>query len=53
MSLDTTRSDTPPANRSAQVRATRVDLAALHRLAARFGFDDLVWNHITARVPGT
>ncbi len=53
MSLDTTRSDTPPAARSAQVRATRVDLAALHRLAARFGFDDLVWNHITARVPGT
>lgn len=29
----------------------RTDLAALHRLAARFGYDDLVWNHITARIP--
>lgn len=29
----------------------RQDLAALHRLAARFGYDDLVWNHITARIP--
>lgn len=31
----------------------RVDLAACYRLADRFGFSDLVWNHITARVPGT
>jgi ribulose-5-phosphate 4-epimerase/fuculose-1-phosphate aldolase len=31
----------------------RVDLAAMHRLANMFGYDDIVWNHITARVPGT
>ena len=33
--------------------AVRRDLAALHRLSARFGYDDLVWNHITARLPGS
>ncbi|MGH7178253.1 MAG: class II aldolase/adducin family protein, partial [Tepidisphaeraceae bacterium] len=31
----------------------RVDLAACYRLADLFGFSDIVWNHITARVPGT
>ena len=31
----------------------RVELAALYRLAALFGYDDLIWNHITMRVPGT
>ncbi len=29
----------------------RVDLAACYRLADMFGFSDIVWNHITARVP--
>ena len=33
--------------------AVRRDLAALHRLSARIGYDDLVWNHITARLPGS
>jgi len=33
--------------------AVRVDLAACYRLVARFGWDDLVYTHITARVPGT
>ena len=32
---------------------TRVDLAACYRLAADFGWSDLVFTHITARVPGT
>lgn len=32
---------------------TRVDLAAAYRLVALFGWDDLVFTHITARVPGT
>lgn len=32
---------------------TRVDLAACYRLIANFGFSDLVFNHVTARVPGT
>jgi ribulose-5-phosphate 4-epimerase/fuculose-1-phosphate aldolase len=31
---------------------TRVDLAAAYRLVALFGWDDLVFTHISARVPG-
>lgn len=31
---------------------TRVDLAACYRLVAMFGWDDLVYTHISARVPG-
>jgi ribulose-5-phosphate 4-epimerase/fuculose-1-phosphate aldolase len=30
----------------------RVDLAALYRLAAREGWDDMIYTHISARVPG-
>lgn len=30
----------------------RVDLAAAYRLVAKYGMSDLVYNHITARVPG-
>ena len=30
----------------------RVDLAACYRLMDHFGFSDVIWNHITARVPG-
>jgi len=33
--------------------ATRVDLAACYRLAAHFGWDDLIFTHISARVPGS
>jgi ribulose-5-phosphate 4-epimerase/fuculose-1-phosphate aldolase len=33
--------------------AVRVDLAACYRLVARFGWEDLIFTHITARVPGT
>jgi ribulose-5-phosphate 4-epimerase/fuculose-1-phosphate aldolase len=33
--------------------AVRVDLAACYRLIAHFGWDDLVFTHISARVPGT
>ncbi len=32
--------------------ATRVELAACYRLAAHFGMTDLIYTHITARVPG-
>jgi len=32
--------------------AVRVDLAAAYRLVAHFQWDDLVFTHITARVPG-
>jgi ribulose-5-phosphate 4-epimerase/fuculose-1-phosphate aldolase len=31
---------------------TRVDLAAAYRLVALFGWDDLVFTHISARLPG-
>ncbi|HZD53726.1 MAG TPA: class II aldolase/adducin family protein [Woeseiaceae bacterium] len=31
---------------------TRVDLAACYRLVAGYGWDDLVFTHISARVPG-
>ena len=33
-------------------RALRVDLAAAYRLVALFGWDDLVFTHISARAPG-
>ena len=38
---------------SAQEHEVRVNLAAMFRLTAMFGWDDTVWNHITARVPGS
>jgi ribulose-5-phosphate 4-epimerase/fuculose-1-phosphate aldolase len=31
---------------------TRVDLAACYRLVAKYGWDDLVFTHITAKIPG-
>ena len=37
---------------SAEEWAVRVDLAAAYRLVARYGMDDLVQTHISARVPG-
>ncbi len=33
--------------------AVRVDLAACYRLVAHYGWEDLVFTHITARVPST
>ena len=32
--------------------AMRTDLAAAYRAVAMFGWDDLVFTHISARVPG-
>ena len=37
---------------SAEEWQARVDLAAAYRLVAHFGWDDLVFTHISARVPG-
>ncbi|MFK8015897.1 MAG: class II aldolase/adducin family protein, partial [Gammaproteobacteria bacterium] len=37
---------------SEQEWATRVDLAACYRLVALHGWDDLVFTHISAAVPG-
>jgi ribulose-5-phosphate 4-epimerase/fuculose-1-phosphate aldolase len=36
----------------ASEREIRIDLAACYRLVALFGWDDLVFTHISARVPG-
>jgi ribulose-5-phosphate 4-epimerase/fuculose-1-phosphate aldolase len=33
-------------------RKTRIELAACYRLARREGWDELIYNHISARVPG-
>jgi len=38
---------------SAEEWQTRVDLAAAYRLVAHFRWDDLVFTHITARIPDT
>jgi ribulose-5-phosphate 4-epimerase/fuculose-1-phosphate aldolase len=33
-------------------RQVRIDLAACYRLVAHFGWDDMIFTHISARVPG-
>lgn len=33
--------------------ATRIDLAACYRLMAHYGMTDLIYNHVTACIPGT
>ncbi|MDX1738527.1 MAG: class II aldolase/adducin family protein [Alphaproteobacteria bacterium] len=33
--------------------STRQELAACYRLIAHFGMDELIWNHISAKIPGT
>ena len=38
---------------SAEEWQARVDLAACYRLVDRYGMTDMIYNHITARVPGT
>jgi len=38
---------------SAQEWQTRLDLAACYRLVDAYGMTDLIYNHITARIPGT
>jgi ribulose-5-phosphate 4-epimerase/fuculose-1-phosphate aldolase len=37
---------------SAEEWQARVDLAALYRLVALYGWDDMIFTHISARVPG-
>jgi ribulose-5-phosphate 4-epimerase/fuculose-1-phosphate aldolase len=41
-----------PSQTDALEAAIRIDLAAAYRLVALFGWDDLVFTHISARVPG-
>ena len=42
----------PAWSRSDSKRQARIDLAACHRLAARFGFHEGIDNHLTMLVPG-
>jgi ribulose-5-phosphate 4-epimerase/fuculose-1-phosphate aldolase len=44
--------DMTAAQADALEAAVRIDLAAAYRLVALFGWDDLVFTHISARVPG-
>jgi ribulose-5-phosphate 4-epimerase/fuculose-1-phosphate aldolase len=37
---------------SAEEWQARVDLAALYRLVALYGWDDMIYTHISARLPG-
>src|SRR6185312_760865 len=37
---------------SAEEWQARVELAALYRLVALYGWDDLIYTHISARIPG-
>ena len=37
---------------TAAEREARVNLAALYRLADHYGWDDLIYNHLAARIPG-
>src|SRR5258708_2709520 len=32
---------------------TRVDLAACYRVMSRYGMTDLIFNHVSSRIPGT
>ncbi len=49
--------DLPRRNLKAQVSSiewqTRVDLAACYRLVAHLGWDDLIYTHVSARIPET
>lgn len=38
---------------TSEERKVREDLAAAYRLVALFGFEDSIWTHMSARVPGT
>ena len=50
--MSTAKTATPRELVSEQEWQTRVDLAAAYRLVALYGWDDLIFTHISARVPG-
>jgi len=51
-SQTTTRPATVRERVSAEEWKVRTDLAACYRLVAKYGMSDLIYNHITAKVPG-
>jgi ribulose-5-phosphate 4-epimerase/fuculose-1-phosphate aldolase len=52
MNLVSPRPAVRPARMSEAEWKTRVDLAACYRLVHHYGMSMLIYNHITARVPG-
>ena len=42
----------PDGSQLSTERSTRIELAALYRLAALYGWDDAIFTHISMRVPG-
>lgn len=46
-----TASSPPAAARSPEEQTLRVELAAAYRLAAMFGWEELIYNHFTCRLP--
>ena len=52
MNKPTKPSTVTPAGISAEEWQARVDLAAVYRLFAHYGWDDVIYNHCAMRVPG-
>jgi ribulose-5-phosphate 4-epimerase/fuculose-1-phosphate aldolase len=52
MNKPTKPSTVVPAGISAEEWQARIDLAAVYRLVAHFGWDDVIYNHSSMRVPG-
>ena len=44
---------TAPAGISPAEWQARIDLAAVYRLCAHYGWDDVIYNHCSMRVPGS
>ncbi|MDP2409064.1 MAG: class II aldolase/adducin family protein [Pseudolabrys sp.] len=52
MNKPTKMADMKPADISAEEWQARIDLAAVYRLTAHYGWDDVIYNHSSMRVPG-
>ena len=52
MNKPTKMADMKPAGVSPEEWQARVDLAAVYRLLAHYGWDDVIYNHSSMRVPG-
>jgi ribulose-5-phosphate 4-epimerase/fuculose-1-phosphate aldolase len=52
MNKPTKLADMKPAGISPEEWQARVDLAAVYRLLAHYGWDDVIYNHSSMRVPG-
>jgi ribulose-5-phosphate 4-epimerase/fuculose-1-phosphate aldolase len=50
--MEATRTTQAVQEMSAAERTLRVDLAAAFRLVAHYGWDDLIFTHLTVRIPG-